>query len=66
MLLEAELAEGAQRVDGANPFGRLIGEKGDGDRDQAADEMRVAVAPVMEDRLARSVRSLLRAPATPG
>src|SRR5271166_4183963 len=59
MLLKAQFAESAQGVDGANLLARLIGEEGDRDRDQSAHEMRVAIAPVMEDRSARRVPAFL-------
>ena len=42
-----------------NLLGRLIGEEGDGDGDQSAHEMRVAVAAVVEDRSARRVGAFL-------
>jgi hypothetical protein len=52
MLLEAEGAKGTKGVEGENPPGRLIGKQGDCDRDQASDEMRVAVAAIVQYRQA--------------
>ena len=51
MLLEPELAERRQRVRLANLFAGSIGKERDGDGDQAAHEMRIAVAAKMQDRL---------------
>ena len=59
MLLEAELAESAQGVDGANLLGRLIGVERDRDRDQSSHQMRVAVAAIVENRPSVRIRSLL-------
>ena len=59
MLLEAQRAKGAQRVHGENLFWRPIREKRDRDRNQPANEMRVAVTAIMQDRLAVAARSRL-------
>jgi len=52
MLLEAQRAEGAQGVDGENLLRRSIGQKRNRDRNQSAHKVRVAVAAIMQDRLA--------------
>jgi hypothetical protein len=49
--------KGAQGVNGENLLWRPIREKRDGDRDQPADELRVAVAAIVQDRLAVGARS---------
>ena len=59
MLLQTQRAKGAQGVDGKNLLWRPIGEKRDRDRDQPANEMRVAVTAVMQDPLAIGARSRL-------
>jgi hypothetical protein len=57
MLLQAQLPKRAEGVDGKNFLRRTIGKQGDRNRDEAADEMRVAVAPVVQDRRAVVVSS---------
>ena len=47
MLLKAERAKGGDRVHGKNLLRRAIGIKRDRNRDQASDEVRVAVAAVV-------------------
>jgi hypothetical protein len=52
VLLETEGAKDAERVEQENLCWRLVGEKGNRDCDQAAHKMRVAVAAVVQNRLA--------------
>ncbi len=59
MLLEAQRAKGAQGVDGENLLRRSIGEKRDRERDQPAHNVRVAVAAIVQDRLAAGACSIL-------
>src|SRR5271166_1205977 len=59
MLLQTQRAKGAQGVDGKNLLWRPIGEKRDRDRDQPANDVRVAVAAIMQDHLAVGARSRL-------
>jgi hypothetical protein len=56
MLLKAELAEGFMRIDGQDLLRSAIGKKRNGNRDQAAHQMRVAVAAIVESVFAGSVR----------
>ena len=56
MLLEAEGAKRPHRVDGANLPRRPIGEKGDGDGDQSSNEVRVAIAAIVENHLPGGVK----------
>ena len=59
MLLEAQRAKGPQGVDGENLLRRSIGEKRDRERDQPAHNVRVAVAAIVQDRLAADPCSIL-------
>jgi hypothetical protein len=59
MLLQAQRTKGAQGVNGENLLWRPIREKRDRDRDQPANEVRVAVAAIVQDRLAVGPRSHL-------
>src|SRR5271155_2028838 len=59
MLLQTQRTKGAQGVDGENLLWRPIREKRDRDRDQSANEVRVAVAAIVQDRLAVGPRSRL-------
>ena len=59
MLLQTERAKGAQGIDGENLLWRPIREKRDRDRDQPANDVRVAVAAIMQDHLAVGARSRL-------
>ena len=65
MLLQAQRTKGAQGVDGENLLWRPIREKRDRDRDQPANEVRVAVAAIVQDRLAVGARSRLASNAAP-
>jgi hypothetical protein len=59
MLLQTERAKGAQGINGENLLWRPIRKKRDRDRDQPANDVRVAVAAIMQDRLAVGARSRL-------
>jgi hypothetical protein len=59
MLLQTQRTKGAQGVDGENLLWRPIREKRDRDRDQPANEVRVAVAAIVQDRFAVGARSRL-------
>ena len=59
MLLQTQRAKGAQCVDGENLLWRPIREKRHRDRDQPAHQVRVAVAAIVQDRLAVSAPSRL-------
>ncbi len=59
MLLQTQRAKGAQGVDGENLLWRPIGEKRHRDRDQPANEVRVAVAAILQDHLTIGARSRL-------
>src|SRR5271165_611958 len=52
MLLQTERAKGARGVDGEKLLWRPIREERDRDRDQPANDVRVAVAAIMQDHLA--------------
>ena len=59
MLLQTQRAKGAQGVEGENLLWRPIREKGDRDRDQPANEVRVAVTAIVQDQLSVGARSRL-------
>jgi len=59
MLLQTQRAKGAQCVDGENLLWRPIREKRHRDRDQPAHKVRVAVAAIVQDRLAAGACSIL-------
>src|SRR5271157_1296188 len=59
MLLQTQRTKGAQGVDGENLLWRPIREKRDRDRDQPANEVRVAVAAIVQDHLAVGAGSRL-------
>src|SRR5271157_1942715 len=59
MLLQTRRAKGTQGVEGENLLWRPIREKGDRDRDQPANEVRVAVTAIMQDQLSVGARSRL-------
>ena len=58
-LLQTQRTKGAQGVDGENLLWRPIREKRERDRDQPANEVRVAVAAIVQDCLAVGARSRL-------
>ena len=66
VLLEAEAAKGAMRVDGKDLFRRSIGKKRDRDRDQTAHEVGIAVPAIAQGRPAVAIRRSARIPAKPG
>ena len=59
MLLQTQRAKGAQGVNGENLLWRAIREKRHRDRDQPANEVRVAVAAIVQDHLTVGARSRL-------
>jgi hypothetical protein len=59
VLLEAKGAKDAKRVEQENLCWRLVGEKGNRNCDQPAHKVRVAVAAIVQNRLAAGAFSSL-------
>lgn len=58
MLLQAELAKGRRSVGRENLFGRVVREQSDGDGDEPAHQMGIAVATKMQDRASLRVAAV--------